>query len=194
MNKMKQIAVVCCLFVGLLTNAITIECVEPEKQEIKEMPGLVAGVSCDIYDLPTDVALEPKEVEVVAEPEPEEVEESEPEPVEEPEYIEVESTAYYNRYNNYCADGTWPEPGVLAGKREWLGKSVELYDSEYNYMGTYTFHDVGYGQSTGWGSSSLLEGRSVGTIEAGQCIDIFMNTYDECKEYGRRTVYMVWKN
>lgn len=112
---------------------------------------------------------------------------------EEPEiqYVEVESTAYTG--DPYCADGSRPKPGVLAGKREWIGKSVELYDSEYNYMGDYTFHDVGYGQSTGWGTSSLVRGKHVGTIEAGECIDIYMDTYSECIDYGRRTVYMVWK-
>lgn len=110
------------------------------------------------------------------------------------QFISVDSTAYYNSNNSYCADGAWPTPGVLAGKREWLGKSVKLYDKNKKYMGTYTFHDVGYGQSTGYGKSRLLKGRSLGTIETGECIDIFFNTYNECINYGRRRVYMVWIN
>lgn len=107
------------------------------------------------------------------------------------EYVEVESIAYYG--DPLGADGTILRPGHLAGMREWMGKTIDLYDDGYNYMGEYTFHDVGYGQSTGWGSSSLLRGKSVGTIEDGECIDIYMNTYSECIKYGRRTVYMVWK-
>ena len=76
----------------------------------------------------------------------------------EPEYIKINSTGYWNKYNAHCADGTWPTPGVLAGKREWIGKSVDLYDMNYNHMGTYTFHDVGYGRSIGWGNSKLKAG------------------------------------
>lgn len=109
------------------------------------------------------------------------------------DYIKINSTAYYNKYNAYCADGTWPKPGVLAGKTEWIGKSVELYDSEYNYMGDYTFHDVGYGKSVGYGRSVLHKGEALGDIEAGVTIDIFMNTLTECQSYGRKEIYLVWK-
>ena len=76
--------------------------------------------------------------------------------------------------------------------KKWLGRSVKLYDKNKKYMGTYTFHDVGYGQSTGYGKSRLLKGKMLGTIETGECIDIFFNTYNECINYGRRRVYMVW--
>ena len=111
----------------------------------------------------------------------------------EPEYIKINSTGYWNKYNAHCADGTWPTPGVLAGKREWIGKSVDLYDMNYNHMGTYTFHDVGYGRSIGWGNSKLKDGEYLGDIEAGVTIDIFFSTESECNSYGRRDVYMVWK-
>lgn len=111
----------------------------------------------------------------------------------EKEYVKIGSTAYYNKYNAHCADGTWPKKGVLAGKREWIGKSVELYDSEYNYMGDYTFHDVGYGKSIGYGRSVLHKGEALGDIEAGVTIDIFMDTLAECQSYGRKEIYLVWK-
>ena len=120
--------------------------------------------------------------------------ESEPEKIEpEPEYIKVNSTGYWNKYNAHCADGTWPTPGVLAGKREWIGKSVDLYDIDHNYIGTYTFHDVGYGRSIGYGYSKLKKGECLGDIEAGLTIDIFFSTESECNSYGRRDVYMVWR-
>ena len=111
----------------------------------------------------------------------------------EPEYIKINSTGYWNKYNAHCADGTWPTPGVLAGKREWIGKSVDLYDMNHNHMGTYTFHDVGYGRSIGYGNSKLKEGKCLGDIEAGVTIDIFFSTESECNSYGRRDVYMVWR-
>lgn len=116
------------------------------------------------------------------------------EPQNEPEFIEVESTAYYNKYNRKCADGTEPTYGVLAGKIEWLGKTVDLYNCNKEYVGEFTFHDTGYGQSTGHGSSRVLKGRSLGTIETGECIDIFMSTYEQCINYGRRKVYIVFKD
>lgn len=136
-------------------------------------------------------------IDFTAETEPIDISENEQivveQPYEEPEpnYIQIESTAYTG--DPYCADGTRPRHGVLAGKSEWIGKSVELYDCDYNYMGDYTFHDTGYGQSTGWGRSSLAKGKHVGTIEAGECIDIYMDSHSECIDYGRRTVYLVWK-
>ena len=111
----------------------------------------------------------------------------------EPEYIKVNSTGYWNKYNAHCADGTWPTPGVLAGKREWIGKSVDLYDIDHNYIGTYTFHDVGYGRSIGYGDSKLKEGKCLGDIEAGLTIDIFFSTESACNSYGRIDVYMVWR-
>ena len=114
--------------------------------------------------------------------------------VEEPNYINVEATAYYNKHNRLCADGSEPKADyTLAGKREWLGKVVELYDEDYNYLGTYTFTDVGYGKATGVGESTLKKGKTLGDIECGNTIDIYMDTYSECVSWGRQEIYMIWK-
>ena len=99
----------------------------------------------------------------------------------------VESTAYYNPNNNLCYDGTYPVEGVtLAGKKEWLGKSVRLYeckDGEVgSLIGVYEFHDTGFGND--------LDGDGVGSIQDGSCIDIFMENKSDCIEWGRRHVYM----
>lgn len=104
----------------------------------------------------------------------------------------VDSTAYYDKYHyGHGADGrTLVEGLTLAGKREWLGMSAALYDMDMNYIGTYEFRDTGYGQSTGYGKSKLLKGRSVGTIENGTCIDVYFDTYADCVRWGRRNVYM----
>ena len=106
--------------------------------------------------------------------------------------IMVESTAYYDKYNHgHGATGEKLIEGLtLAGKKEWLGMSAALYDMNMNYLGTYQFSDVGYGQSSGYGSSKLLKGRSIGTIENGTCIDIYFDTYADCMAWGRKNVYM----
>lgn len=103
--------------------------------------------------------------------------------------FEVESTAFHDK--RLC-DGTEPREGfTLAGKREWLGKTAMLWTVNEEgktdkFLGYYEFHDVGYGQSTGYGSSKLIRCRSLGTIEAGECIDIWMPTEADCEKWGRR--------
>lgn len=104
----------------------------------------------------------------------------------------VDSTAYYDKYNyGHGADGRPLVEGLtLAGKREWLGMSAMLYDTDMNFIGIYEFRDTGYGQSTGKGQSKLLKNKSIGTIENGTCIDVYFTNYSKCKEWGRRKVYM----
>lgn len=43
----------------------------------------------------------------------------------------------------------------------------------------------------GVGESSILEGRSIGTIENGTCIDFFFESEADCINYGRRDVYIM---
>lgn len=103
--------------------------------------------------------------------------------------FEIESTAFCDR--ELC-DGTRPlENFTLAGKRKWLGMTAMLWtmgdDGEPDeFLGYYEFHDVGYGKPTGHGSSRLLKGMSLGTIETGECIDIWMPTEEDCEKWGRR--------
>ena len=104
----------------------------------------------------------------------------------------VDSTAYYDIHHyGYGATGKSLVEGLtLAGPVKWLGKSAALYDMDMNYLGTYEFTDTGYGQPTGRGTSKLLKGKSIGTIENGTCIDIYFNTYADCVSWGRRKVYI----
>ena len=104
----------------------------------------------------------------------------------------MEATAYYDSYGHGVgADGRKLVPDLtVAGRPEDLGKTAAVYDMDYNLIGLYEFRDTGYGQPTGKGKSKILPGRSVGTIEAGQCIDIYMTTYAQCKAFGRKTVYV----
>lgn len=89
----------------------------------------------------------------------------------------VSSTAYYNPKGNKTADGSETIHNLtVAGAREWLGCTVMIWDEDLNFMGYYEFHDTGYGKD--------------GDIPRGETIDIYFDTYDECVDYGRRTVYI----
>jgi uncharacterized protein YraI len=110
--------------------------------------------------------------------------------------IKVSSTAYWNEYDRKSASGRdLVASHSLAGKVEWLGKTADIYScksdgSVGSYLGRYRFDDTGYGSDTGVGSSSILEGRTIGTIENGTCIDVYFDTYEECANYGRRNLYI----
>lgn len=191
-GKLYDVLLICLLIVFLLMPMYILEtATEPTKEVVKKERYVGPGTKGDNFKDRYDIFYDNIDAEIVT------VEKNDTPEVaasyEEPEYIKVGSTGYFNKYNAHCADGTWPEPGVLAGKREWIGKSVDLYDSEYNHMGTYTFHDVGYGKSIGYGNSKLRKGACLGDIEVGVTIDIFFNTEAECSKYGRKDIYMVWR-
>ena len=108
----------------------------------------------------------------------------------------VSSTAYYDEYNRHSASmRELIEGHSIAGKVSWLNRSVNIYKCNSDgtvgdFIGTYTFDDTGYGAESGVGDSKILEGRTVGTIENGTCIDFFFDTEAECVDYGRRNVYI----
>ena len=109
-----------------------------------------------------------------------------------PELKKMEATAYYDSYGHgHGADGSKLIEGVtLAARPCDLGKTFIVYDTNYRLIGIYECRDTGYGQSTHYGKSKIIPGRSVGTIEAGLCIDIYMTTYAKCAAFGRQTVYV----
>lgn len=113
-----------------------------------------------------------------------------------PELKQIEATAYYDSYGHgYGADGrTLVEDLTIAGRPQDLGKTALLYDEDYRLIGIYEFRDTGYGQSTGRGKSQILKGKSVGTIESGECVDIYMSTKAKCTAWGRRKVYIQYVN
>lgn len=108
----------------------------------------------------------------------------------------VSSTAYYDEYNRHSVSmRELIEGHSIAGKVSWLNRSVNIYKCNSDgtvgeFMGTYTFDDTGYGAESGVGESKILEGRTVGTIENGTCIDFFFDTKAECVDYGRRNIYI----
>ena len=92
----------------------------------------------------------------------------------EQEYLQVEATAYCDV--GITADGSLTRDGIIAGKREWLGKVAVIYeirdDGMPEYLGTFEFRDTG-------GDRRIKDGR---------CIDIWMPTQEECFQWGRRNV------
>lgn len=110
--------------------------------------------------------------------------------------IKVSSTAYYEKSSRHSASGRKLVEGYsIAGMIKWLNKSVNIYKcnkdgSVGDLLGTYRFDDTGYGAESGMGDSKILDGRTVGTIENGTCIDFYYTTESECIDYGRRNVYI----
>ena len=109
-----------------------------------------------------------------------------------PELKSVEVTAYYDyHHKGIGADGRRLVEGLtIAGKREWLGYTIALYDLDYKLIGLYEVRDTGYGQSIGYGQSKILKGRCLGDIETGMTLDLYFSTYRQCLQWGRRKCYM----
>ncbi len=104
----------------------------------------------------------------------------------------VDATAYWDSYGTgrSCTGQPLVEELTLAGRPQDLGKTAYIYDLDKRLIGIYEFRDTGYGQPTGRGRSQVLKGQSLGTIETGQCVDIYMKTYKQCAAWGRRKVYI----
>ena len=111
--------------------------------------------------------------------------------VEEIQYVTepyiIECTAY-NPTGKQCCDGTWPVEGVtVAGKKSWLGRSCRLYylgkdNTIGKLIGTYTFHDTGFGHDP--------DGDGIGSIETGERIDLFMDSYTQAVNWGVQKVWI----
>lgn len=103
------------------------------------------------------------------------------------EGLKVSATAYCNPNNNPTCSGEPTIEGVTAaGKRDWLGRKAAIYEVSENvliYYGTRTFTDTGYGRD-----SEKHPGK--GTIQTGEDIDIFFESKQDAKEWGRKTVYI----
>lgn len=158
--------------------------------------GTYRAIKADMVDVQAN------EVRMAYEGDSEATEVSYDNPYSEP-YI-VEATAYYSTSYSYSwgvdSDGNrvkkpLVEGLTIAGRECDLGKSCVIYECNPDgtigdCIGIYEFRDVGYGQPSGYGSSNLIKGKTAGTIETGECIDIYFETYDECVVWGRRNVYI----
>ncbi len=90
-----------------------------------------------------------------------------------------------------CADGTWPVKWLtIAGKKAWLGRTCHLYYvTKDGGIGeqigdVWEFHDTGYGREV------TYKGKTDGDIVLGLTVDIYLEDDDECRDWGRRNVYI----
>lgn len=89
---------------------------------------------------------------------------------------QVEMT-YYLKTGNPCANGEYPQEGMVAYSKEYIGCSVEIYTLDDVLIGTYRITDTGYGRT---------EANGKGTIQNGNCIDIFMDSHEHGLEFVKK--------
>lgn len=104
------------------------------------------------------------------------------------ETSQIRCTCYLD--TGYTASGQWTREGIMAGKKEWIGCVAEVNEinedgSIGDFIGYYEILDTGYGSATGRGKSKIKKGKSLGTIEAGESVDIWMPTMKDAKSWIR---------
>ena len=90
-----------------------------------------------------------------------------------PDTIQFESTAYCET-GQPTASGKWPREGVTVAVDPDvipIGSAVMIWDEAGEWMGIYEAQDTG----------RLIRGR---------IIDLYIQDYAECIEYGRQTIYV----
>ena len=102
------------------------------------------------------------------------------------EPVKVRCTCYLD--TGKTASGQQTRPGIMAAKKEWIGCVAEVNainedGSIGEFIGYYEILDTGYGRPTGRGESKILKGKSLGTIETGETVDIWMPTMHQAEEW-----------
>ena len=74
----------------------------------------------------------------------------------------------------YCLKGTTStgcevREGICAGSPDWYGLTAVIYDSDWEFVGYYEVKDTGGNE-----------------VRNGNTLDIWLPTYDECIEFGRK--------
>lgn len=90
--------------------------------------------------------------------------------------IRMKSTAY-------CLDGltkteTQTRYGICAGKEEWLGKTIVVYENDNNKIGDYIGH-------------FKCEDTGPNGIKAGKVLDVWLPNEQMCKDYGTKDIIAV---
>lgn len=95
------------------------------------------------------------------------------------ELTKIRCTCYC--HNGITYSGQETREGIIAGKKEWLGKAVALYqcgegDELGEFIGYFEFLDTGLGLDT--------DGDGIGdTITNGKSIDVFRYTLQDAKDW-----------
>lgn len=121
--------------------------------------GIVAGTFHYISVSAKYAEIEPKTSQVVK------VSTEEENPLE-IDFRTVEMT-YYTETDNNCANGKRPRFGICAYQKSDIGKCAIVYSSNWELIGIFEIYDTGYGRT---------ESNGKGTIQNGNCIDIFMES------------------
>lgn len=88
----------------------------------------------------------------------------------------IRCTCYTSTEGSVTASGENVREGIVAGKREWLGKTAILYDLNMNIIGIFEFKDTGAGIDT--------DGDGKGdSIKNGKSIDVYRDTLEGCHEW-----------
>ncbi len=88
-----------------------------------------------------------------------------------PTYFEVEATAYCD--GEVCCRGEIPRMGICAGKPEWYGNVIALYENKNGLPGEF----IGYFECLDTGGQSIREGK---------VIDIYNPSREWCLNFGRK--------
>ena len=102
------------------------------------------------------------------------------------EPVKVRCTCYID--SGTTASGCETREGIMASKKEWIGcvacvNAVNEDGSIGDFLGYYEILDTGYGRATGLGESQVKKGKTLGTIETGDTIDIWMPTLHQAEEW-----------
>lgn len=88
----------------------------------------------------------------------------------------IRCTCYTSTEGSVTASGDTVREGIVAGKREWIGKTAILYDMDMNLIGYFEFKDTGAGIDT--------DGDGKGdSIKNGKSIDVYRDTLEGCKSW-----------
>lgn len=96
------------------------------------------------------------------------------------EMTRIRCTCYWG--DTETASGVKPYKWMLAGKREWIGKSCEMWSEKGSlkeaYLGVHEFTDTGAGIDT--------DGDGIGdSIRDGLSIDLYMDSKEDAEEWNR---------
>lgn len=105
-------------------------------------------------------------------------------PLSEP--VIVRCTCYIDK--GITASGQYTRPNTMAAKREWIGyvaciNAINEDGSIGEFIGFFEITDTGYGRETGRGESQIIKGKTLGTIETGETIDIWQKDMASAREW-----------
>ena len=102
------------------------------------------------------------------------------------EPVKIRCTCYLD--SGTTASGKETRPHIMAAKSEWIGCVAELNEINEDgtvgaFIGYFEIIDTGYGAETGEGVSKIFPDRTLGTIETGATVDVWMPTRHQAEEW-----------